>query len=199
MLDLPIGDVIKLFDASGVDEEVIIQLVEDMRDAFQLWVRHCMQCGCFTCPDEIYYASYKLRSKMYYKSTIVLSAHNSICETIPRYGNCHWTVLYNKNKMPETLYIKKQDTCVEMCDNDQYLCHSYSLAGASSSIQSWRCLHACFLCNKVHSQWHFNSIIWCSWWLTCVFTSRNTHLLNDATYKQMQKTVSQRVHKLCLL
>ena len=42
MLDLPIGDIIKLVDASGVDEEVIIQLVEDMRDVFQLWVRYCM-------------------------------------------------------------------------------------------------------------------------------------------------------------
>ena len=53
MLDRSIGDIIKLVGASGVDEEVIIQLVEDMRDAFQVWVRHCMQCGCFTWPDEI--------------------------------------------------------------------------------------------------------------------------------------------------
>ena len=39
MLDQPIGDVIKLVDASGVDEELVIQLVEDMREAFQHWVR----------------------------------------------------------------------------------------------------------------------------------------------------------------
>lgn len=36
---MPIGEVIKLVDASGVDEEVMIQLVEDLRDAFQHWVR----------------------------------------------------------------------------------------------------------------------------------------------------------------
>ena len=39
MLDMPIGDVIKLVDASGVDEEVMIKLVEDLREAFQHWVR----------------------------------------------------------------------------------------------------------------------------------------------------------------
>ena len=38
MLDMPIGDVIKLVDTSGVDEQMMIQLVEDMREAFQLWV-----------------------------------------------------------------------------------------------------------------------------------------------------------------
>ncbi|KAI0241220.1 hypothetical protein LSAT2_032838 [Lamellibrachia satsuma] len=37
MLDMPIGDVIKLVDASGVDEEVMIKLVEDLREAFQHW------------------------------------------------------------------------------------------------------------------------------------------------------------------
>jgi len=38
MLDMSIGDVIKLVDTSGVDEKMMIQLVEDMREAFQLWV-----------------------------------------------------------------------------------------------------------------------------------------------------------------
>ena len=38
MLDMPVGDVIKLADASGVDEKIMIQLVEDMREAFQVWV-----------------------------------------------------------------------------------------------------------------------------------------------------------------
>ena len=63
MLDRPIGDVIKLVDASGVDEEVIIQLVENMRDAFQVWVRHCIEYGCFTWSGEIYYAVSKIKEQ----------------------------------------------------------------------------------------------------------------------------------------
>lgn len=38
MLNMKIGDVIKLVDASGVDENLMIELVEDLREAFQQWV-----------------------------------------------------------------------------------------------------------------------------------------------------------------
>ena len=39
MLDMSIGAVIKLVDASGIDEKVVVELVESLREAFQEWVR----------------------------------------------------------------------------------------------------------------------------------------------------------------
>ena len=38
MLNMKIGDVIKLVDVSGVDEKQIAELVEDLREAFKQWV-----------------------------------------------------------------------------------------------------------------------------------------------------------------
>ena len=38
MLGMPIGDVIRLVDTSGIDEKMMMKLVENMREAFQLWV-----------------------------------------------------------------------------------------------------------------------------------------------------------------
>ena len=38
MLSMKIGDVIKLVDVSGVDEKQMVELVEDLREAFQQWV-----------------------------------------------------------------------------------------------------------------------------------------------------------------
>ena len=40
MLNMRIGDVIKLVDVSGVDEKQMVELVEDLREAFQQWVTH---------------------------------------------------------------------------------------------------------------------------------------------------------------
>ena len=38
MLNMSIGDVIKLVDVSGVDEKVVVELVDSLREAFQEWV-----------------------------------------------------------------------------------------------------------------------------------------------------------------
>ncbi len=38
MLNMKIGDVIKLVDVSGVDEKQMTELVEDLREAFKQWV-----------------------------------------------------------------------------------------------------------------------------------------------------------------
>ena len=38
MLNMRIGDVIKLVDVSGIDEKQMVELVEDLREAFQQWV-----------------------------------------------------------------------------------------------------------------------------------------------------------------
>ena len=38
MLNMTIGDVIKLVDNSGVDEKQMTELVEDLREAFKQWV-----------------------------------------------------------------------------------------------------------------------------------------------------------------
>lgn len=38
MLNMIIGDVIKLVDVSGIDEKQMVELVEVLREAFQQWV-----------------------------------------------------------------------------------------------------------------------------------------------------------------
>ena len=46
---MSIGAVIKLVDASGIDEKVVVELVESLREAFQEWVRFLRQplsIGC---------------------------------------------------------------------------------------------------------------------------------------------------------
>ena len=40
MLNMKIGDVIKLVDVSGVDEKQMAELVEDLREAFKQWVTY---------------------------------------------------------------------------------------------------------------------------------------------------------------
>ena len=40
MLNMKIGDVIKLIDVSGVDEKQMTELVEDLREAFKQWVKY---------------------------------------------------------------------------------------------------------------------------------------------------------------
>jgi len=42
MLNMSVGEVIKLVDAMGVDEKAIVELVKTLRDAFKQWVRHVL-------------------------------------------------------------------------------------------------------------------------------------------------------------
>ena len=45
MLNMAIGDVIKLVDESGVDEKQMTELVEDLREAFKQWVIYDHKCN----------------------------------------------------------------------------------------------------------------------------------------------------------
>ena len=42
MLNMDIGNVIKVVDASGVDTLTMIEMVEGLREAFQQWVEMCL-------------------------------------------------------------------------------------------------------------------------------------------------------------
>ena len=46
MLNMSIGDVIKVVDASTAAEDVVVELVDGLREAFQQWVGQCVTLRC---------------------------------------------------------------------------------------------------------------------------------------------------------